>query len=143
MMAKIVQLYGAKTAKGSSSRGGVEALKGLIRLSKEGYNPAIAVDGPRGPYKTIKPGVFQLSRLSKARIYPAAVTFSKAWYFPKSWDKTYLPKPFSKVLIHWGEPMEAVEKSADPKSEELARKLTKQFEHSEKQADQYYEKENN
>ena len=127
MMARIVRLYGAKTAKGSSSRGGVEALKGLIRLSKSGRNPTIAVDGPRGPFRQIKPGVFQLSRLSKAKIYTASVHYSSAWHFPRAWDKAYLPKPFAKVLINWEYSMPAVQKKEDPKSEDLAFRLGKVF----------------
>lgn len=135
MMAKIVRMYGAKTAKGSSSRGGVEALKGLVRLTlKDGRNPAVAVDGPRGPYKNIKPGVFQLSRLTQANIYPAAVHFSSAWFFPRAWDKAYLPKPFSRVLIYWGEPMTKVLKRSDPKSPELSQQLTQAFDIAEKKA---------
>lgn len=138
MMAKVVRLYGAKTAKGSSSRDGVEALKGLVRLAKSGRNPTVAVDGPRGPYKKIKPGVFQVSRLCQAKIYPAAVVCSKAWHFPKSWDKTYLPKPFARVLIYWGAPMPAVAKQDDPKSPDLAQKLETSFARADAEAVNFF-----
>ena len=134
MMAKLVKLYGAQTAKGSSSRDGVEALKGLIRLAKSGRNPTVAVDGPRGPFKKIKPGVFQVSRLTQSAICPANVVYSSAWRFPKSWDQTYLPKPFARVLIYWGPIMPAVTKDQDPKSETLAQELTAYFASGEKDA---------
>ena len=138
MMAKLVKLYGAQTAKGSSSRDGVEALKGLIRLAKTGRNPTVAVDGPRGPYKQIKPGVFQVSRLTGSPICPAVVVYSSAWNFPRSWDQTYLPKPFARVLIYWGPPLAAVGKEQDPKSETLAHDLAAAFARSEKEAVKFF-----
>lgn len=138
MMARVVKLYGAKTAKGSSSRSGVGGLKGLVRLTKEGRNPAIAVDGPRGPYREIKSGVFQLSRLSGARIYPSSVQYSSAWHFPKSWDKTYLPKPFARVLIYWGEALPVVTKDDDPKGPELDSALQARFARAEDQATHFF-----
>ena len=138
LMQKVVQLYGAKTADGSSSRDGVQALKGLIRLAKSGRNPTVAVDGPRGPYKVIKPGIMQLSRLCNAKIYPGTIQYSRAWQFPKSWDKTYLPKPFSKITIYWGPPMDAVQKKQDPKSPELAEKLAEHFAESERKSVKFF-----
>ena len=138
MMARVVKLYGAKTASGSSSKDGVGALKGLIRLAKSGRNPTLAVDGPRGPYKKIKPGVFQVSRLCHAKVYPGAVECSNFWSFSKSWDKTYLPKPFSRVVIHWGPPMPAVEKQDDPKSEKLAKNLVQHFDQCQRLAANFF-----
>jgi lysophospholipid acyltransferase (LPLAT)-like uncharacterized protein len=134
MMAKIVQLYGAKTAKGSSSRDGVEALKGLVRLTKAGFNPTVAVDGPRGPRHQVKPGIFQLSRLCQAKIFPGSVAYENAWHFPRSWDKAYLPKPFSRVVITWGQPMPAIESKFDPRSEQLALRLKESLENNKEQA---------
>ena len=49
LMTKVVHLVGGKTTRGSSTRGGISALKGLIRLVNQGRNCSFAVDGPKGP----------------------------------------------------------------------------------------------
>jgi lysophospholipid acyltransferase (LPLAT)-like uncharacterized protein len=67
----VIRKLGGATSKGSSTRGGIGALKGLVRLVREGYRASMAVDGPKGPLHIVKPGVFELSRLADAKIVPA------------------------------------------------------------------------
>jgi len=123
IMDGVLKLLGMKTSKGSSSKKAAQGLLGLLRLAKKGFNPVVPVDGPRGPIYEPKPGVFELSRLLGARIYPGALACSSALHFEKSWNKAFLPKPFSKVVLYWGAPMEAVSQSEDPRSKELAQTL--------------------
>jgi lysophospholipid acyltransferase (LPLAT)-like uncharacterized protein len=123
LMEKVLNWLGAKTSKGSSSRGAVSGLKGLIRIAKSGYIPVVPVDGPRGPIYEPKPGVFELSRMLNAKIYPGGVASSSSFLFPKSWNKTFLPKPFSKVYLHWGKPLPPITKALDPRDPELALRL--------------------
>jgi len=118
----IVRLGGA-TSKGSSSKGAVGALKGLIRLVRAGHPASMAVDGPRGPIYEVKPGVFELSRLAKAKIFPVGVACGNPWVFHKSWNKAVLPKPFSKVSVLFTEPISAISAKDDTKSPELAETL--------------------
>ncbi len=99
IMDKVIRLFGGKTSRGSSSRGAVGGLKGLIDLGKRGANISIAVDGPRGPIHKIKPGVFELSRQLRAPIFPIGFACSSAIVFDKSWNKAQLPKPFAKVVV--------------------------------------------
>ena len=100
-----IRKLGGSTARGSSTRGGVGALKGLIRLVKNGSNASIAVDGPRGPIYTPKPGVFHLSRICRAPIVPTGVAASPIHVFRKSWNKAFLPLPFAKVVVVLSEPL--------------------------------------
>jgi hypothetical protein len=123
MMEVIIRLLGAKTTQGSSTRGGVGGLKGLIRLVRQGYNCSFAVDGPKGPIYKVKPGIFELSRLLDAPIYYAGVTCDRAIHVPKSWNKTYLPKPFAKIHIYWSGPMPSVTKDQDARDPQLALQL--------------------
>lgn len=124
MMNTMIHLTGGTTTRGSSTRGGASALKGLIRLVKSGWNSSFAVDGPKGPIYEVKPGVFELSRLVGAPIFSGGVACDKAWLAERSWNKAFLPKPFSKVHISWAEiPMPAIDKSHDPRSDELAKAL--------------------
>jgi lysophospholipid acyltransferase (LPLAT)-like uncharacterized protein len=123
LMTKVLNLIGVQTSRGSSTRGGISALKGILRLSREGLIPMVAVDGPRGPFHQPKPGVFELSALLRAEIYPACIACSGAFVFKKSWNKTYLPWLFARVSVFWGEPMPAVDRVADPRDPRLAEQL--------------------
>lgn len=124
MMNTVLRLQGATSSRGSSTRGAVGALKGLIRiLREEKRNSSFAVDGPKGPIYQVKPGVFEVSRILQAEIYPAGVSCDRSWRFEKSWNKTFLPKPFAKVRIEWAEALPAVSKDDDPRSLVLKEKL--------------------
>jgi len=123
MMARCLELLGIKCSRGSSSRGGASALMGMCRLSREGRIPVIAVDGPRGPYHKVKPGIFTLSALLGAEIVPAGIACSRAIVFAKTWNKAYLPYPFAKVQIVWGEPLPAVGRHEDPHLDRLSAEL--------------------
>jgi lysophospholipid acyltransferase (LPLAT)-like uncharacterized protein len=123
LMEKVLNWMGAKTSKGSSSRNAVQGLKGLIRIAKSGYIPVVPVDGPRGPIYEPKPGVFELSRLLNAKIYPGGVAASSSILFKKSWNKTFLPYPFARVVLHWGKPLGPITKDVDPRDPELAKRL--------------------
>lgn len=128
----VLWMLGARTSRGSSTRGGVTALKGLLRLAKAGRNCSFAVDGPKGPLHKVKPGIFEVSRMLNASIYACGVFCDRAWYFPKSWNKTYLPKPFAKIYIHWSGPFGPVLRDQDPRAPELAQQLETNL-HSAKQ----------
>ncbi len=119
-----IRKLGGKTSKGSSSRGGTAALKGLVRHCRQGRNVSIGVDGPKGPYHEVKNGVFQLSRLLNAPIFPFGVTAKSSFVFEKSWNKTFLPYPFSRITIVVSEPMPPISRSIDPHTEELAAELS-------------------
>jgi len=127
MMNTVLHLLGGKTSRGSSTRGGVAALKGLIQLCKNGSNCSFAVDGPKGPIYEVKPGVFEVARLMKAPIFAGGLTCDRAWHFPKSWNKTFLPKPFAQINFHWIAFDQVVDKNTDPRSVELANALKNQL----------------
>jgi lysophospholipid acyltransferase (LPLAT)-like uncharacterized protein len=118
-----IRRLGGATSKGSSTRGGIGALKGLIRLMGEGYRASMAVDGPKGPLHKVKPGVFELSRLAKARIVPTGAATDRAILFRKSWNKAQLPKPFAKIVVWFGEPFDIVSKDDSPKDSAMAARL--------------------
>lgn len=125
IMAGFIRMIGAKTSRGSSTRGGVAALRGIIRLAQQGYRPSVAVDGPKGPYHKVKPGVFEVSKLIGGRIYPLTVAVSRSYIFERSWNKTFLPLPFSRIQVVWGEPLPALGRESDAHSEKLAMELEK------------------
>lgn len=116
MMTTVVHLMGGSTTRGSSTRGGVNALKGLIRLVRDKKrNSSFAVDGPKGPIYQVKPGVFEISRLLQAPIFPGGVACDRKWVFEKAWNKTFLPKPFARISIVWREPFQTIRRDQDPR----------------------------
>jgi lysophospholipid acyltransferase (LPLAT)-like uncharacterized protein len=119
---QVILRLGGATARGSSTRGAVSALRGLIRLLKNGHNASMAVDGPKGPYHQVKPGVFELARLANAIIIPVGVYAPKTLVFKKSWNKAHLPYPFSQFIVFFGEPL-PLAKTYDPRDPGLARQL--------------------
>jgi lysophospholipid acyltransferase (LPLAT)-like uncharacterized protein len=90
--------------RGSSSRGGGQALAALVDDLKNHPFAVQVMDGPRGPSGVIKPGLIVLAQKSGVPIMPAYISFSRAWVL-KSWDRTLIPKPFSKIRLRWGQPI--------------------------------------
>ena len=125
MMNTVIHLLGGKTSRGSSTRGAINALKGLVRIVRDQKrNASFAVDGPKGPIHIIKPGIFEFSRLTHAPICVVGVACDRKWTFEKSWNKAYLPKPFAKIHMQWLGPFPAISKEVDPRGPELAQQLT-------------------
>ncbi len=105
LQTKILEGFGYKCIRGSSTKGGMHALREMIKTMKEGYDCAFAVDGPRGPVYQAKGGAFYLARLNGAAIVPVACRAEKRKIFEKAWDKYELPLPFSRARIIYGEPI--------------------------------------
>lgn len=123
LMDKVLHLFGAETSRGSSTRGGATALKGILRLARQGWRPSVAVDGPKGPYHKVKPGVFEISKLTGGAIFPMAVACDRAHVFERAWNKTFLPLPFARVVVVWGEEIPAVSRDGDSRDLDLAKRL--------------------
>ncbi len=130
----VINRLGGVTSRGSSSRGAIGALIGLVRFCKSGRPTSIAVDGPRGPYHKVKPGVFELSKLCGAYVVPVGATSSSAIHFKKSWNKAFLPYPFAKVRVYFGEPIAPLTKDQDAKDVSLAHSLALKIDNASQQA---------
>lgn len=102
IIARIAEKTGWHTVRGSSSRDGFRALKEMIDYLKENKFAGHVVDGPRGPAGVVKAGVVKLAQASGALVVPFYISADKAWYF-NSWDRFLLPKPFSRVTLHFGD----------------------------------------
>ena len=102
IVAKLAFRNGWNPVRGSSSNGGTEALRKMIKNLKENKLAVHIVDGPKGPSGIVKPGIIRLAHATNAVIVPFTISAEKAWYF-NSWDKFLLPKPFSKVFLRFGE----------------------------------------
>ena len=120
MISDIAHRFGFVTVRGSSSRGGAGGLRALSRAIGEGHSVVVVPDGPRGPRQVLKAGVVVLARLTGAHVVPLALAASSEWR-ARSWDEFRIPKPFSRCVVRFGEPI-LVPRDIDAAGEETARK---------------------
>jgi lysophospholipid acyltransferase (LPLAT)-like uncharacterized protein len=104
LIARIIEKLGFRTARGSSTRGGEEGARDLLRYGEEGALLAIAPDGPRGPAETVKPGLAWIASRTGLPVVPAASAARSAWVF-RSWDRFRVPMPFAKVVVSYADPV--------------------------------------
>ncbi len=102
LIAAVANRTGWVTVRGSSSRGGAEGLINMINHLTEHRLAGHIIDGPRGPFGIVKPGIIRMAHATDSVIVPFYTIADRAWYF-RSWDKFFLPKPFSKVILRFGE----------------------------------------
>ncbi len=125
-IAKIAELVGWHTVRGSSSRGGSKAFRELKTLAAKGYRIAHIVDGPQGPPEVIKPGLLRIARATGLPIVPAAVSPQKKWVF-NSWDRFMIPKPFSNIIVRFGEAVHIPKSMSKKDLEQERRKIETQL----------------
>jgi lysophospholipid acyltransferase (LPLAT)-like uncharacterized protein len=104
LIARTVKLFGIDSVRGSTTRGGLAAIRNMSRALQEGFNLAITPDGPQGPKHVVQGGVVELARLTGAPVLPVTYSASRRKVF-QSWDNFNLPLPFSRVVYIWGEPI--------------------------------------
>ncbi|GAB63553.1 MAG: DUF374 domain-containing protein [Candidatus Jettenia sp.] len=103
-IARVIKKLGFGVIRGSTTRGGMRAVKALVDKAREGYPLAITPDGPRGPRYVVQSGSIYLSKKTQLPIIPTVVGLSSYWELP-SWDKFRIPKPFSQALMMYGDPI--------------------------------------
>jgi len=103
LIASLASRLGLVPVRGSSTRGGREALMAILRAIKKNPGVIHIVDGPTGPKGVVKPGLTAMAQVTGAPIFPVIISAEKAWVM-RSWDRFLVPKPFSTVTIRWGEP---------------------------------------
>lgn len=108
LIAGPVEELGFKTARGSSTRQGSQAYRTILKMAKE-RQLGITPDGPKGPSKSIQPGVTHIAYMAKIPIVAVAQHASREWVF-NSWDRFRLPKPFCTITAIYGTPIYITEK---------------------------------
>jgi lysophospholipid acyltransferase (LPLAT)-like uncharacterized protein len=103
-VARVLARHGCVTVRGSRHKGGITALKEMIRQMRKGLNAAIVADGSQGPAQRVQAGAILLASKAGAPILPLVVAADRYWTF-RSWDRSMLPKPFARLAVWYGEPM--------------------------------------
>ena len=114
--------FGYNAVRGSTTRGGIPALKRLIKLLKDKKSVAITPDGPLGPPEKIQSGVVLLAKYSGVPIIPWHYEAKNLWKL-KSWDSHKIPKPFTTIVESFGEPFHVPKELLTEEVPEICKKL--------------------
>jgi hypothetical protein len=130
-MARILKRFGFTFVRGSTTSGGLMALRGLIKAARDGYSVAITPDGPKGPIFKVQPGIVYLAQKAGVPVIPVACALSRKKIL-RSWDRYQFPLPFGRIQAVYGEPFpiagadDVAAKSAE--LETILNKLTEEAE---------------
>jgi lysophospholipid acyltransferase (LPLAT)-like uncharacterized protein len=117
MLAQYAAGFGIIPARGSSKKGGRDALRQMRRYLRSGGKAcATVLDGPQGPAYVAKKGMIVLSKLTGSPLIPIMWSANRTMTIRNSWDKMMLPLPWSRVCIAFGEPIHI---PPDTRSEDL------------------------
>lgn len=104
-IARLAQHLNFKTIRGSRNRGGMRALKEMLQYLRGGENLGVVADGSQGPPLEVQSGSILVASKTGSPILPMAWSASHCFTF-KSWDRTAIPKPFSRIDYYYGKPLE-------------------------------------
>jgi lysophospholipid acyltransferase (LPLAT)-like uncharacterized protein len=104
LLGTLIRKTGMGIVRGSTNRGGVAAVRELLRDDIALRHLAVTPDGPRGPRRIVQPGVVYLASRTGMRIVPIGVGHRRPWRM-RSWDSFAIPRPCSRVRCLFGEPL--------------------------------------
>ena len=120
LIARTVGHFGIRTATGSTTRGGAQALRTMVKALARGDYVGVTPDGPRGPRMRASDGIVSVARLSGVPVIPAAYGTTRGRCLG-SWDRFLVAWPFGRGGIVWGEPIR-VDRHAEGDANEAARR---------------------
>ena len=98
-IARFIQRFGFGAARGSSTRGATGAFIEMVRLMRAGCPTAFTIDGPKGPRYVAKMGAVLLAKKTGHPILPFTIAARNFWEVKSTWDRTQLPKPFTRARV--------------------------------------------
>jgi len=102
-LGEIVDSFGFKSVRGSSSKGGIQAILKYMRQHKQ-TSLVLTPDGPRGPRRVLSAGCIQLASLLKMPLIPVGIGYH-APYRNRSWDRFAVPRLGTRGRMILGPPM--------------------------------------
>ncbi|MEX0646079.1 MAG: lysophospholipid acyltransferase family protein [Parvularculaceae bacterium] len=118
IMANAIKGYGVEFIRGSAAnprkmqkeKGGASAIADMVSAVRNGHIVCVTPDGPRGPSRKAQAGLVRLAQMSGAPILPSTNSLSRGWRL-KTWDRFFLPGPFSRGCFAVGTPIIAPKES--------------------------------
>jgi lysophospholipid acyltransferase (LPLAT)-like uncharacterized protein len=87
---------GFEFVRGSTNRGGVTALRGLLDRSRT-MHLTITPDGPRGPRRRLAPGCVYLASKLGLPLVAMGFGYDRPWRVHQAWDQFAIPRPGSRA----------------------------------------------
>ncbi len=109
---RLLHLLGGGTIRGSSTRGGIKALKDAFKSLNSGRDVGITPDGPKGPRHSVADGAVVIAQKKNVPIVTMNCKASKAWRL-KSWDRFSIPKPFCTLDYYYSDPFYVTDMSLE------------------------------
>lgn len=107
IISKVLEFFDLKIIRasydGEPKQSAYAALQ-MIKASEGGYQLVIVPDGPKGPRRQSKRGIFYIAQKANAKIVPVGIAASRKITLHFRWDKHFIPLPFSKVVIYVDDP---------------------------------------
>ena len=119
-IARALPKFNMVATRGSTTRGGALAFRGLLSKAHEGFSLALTPDGPRGPVYQASQGVLALARKTGLPIVPVGV-YATHKFAVNSWDKFQVILPFGKCAVVLGKSLKV---NKDDNLKELSKDLT-------------------
>jgi len=138
IIAQIAFRWGYNVLRGSSSHSIIRAWIEMRNELKRGGEVVFVPDGPRGPNREMKPGALKLARDTGAYLIPFTFSSSKKKIL-RSWDNFLIPKPFSRIVAIFGEPLTIALELAEEDLERERQRLENLFVLFDKEADRYFD----
>jgi len=139
MIAQTIHKLGFRTVRGSSTRGGQQALRNMVKELRHGKVGTMMPDGPKGPRHYFKEGALFIAQLARVPLLPMTYSADRFFQF-NSWDKFMLVKPFSRSIIMYGEPINVPVRLQPEEKEKFREVLENRLIQLEKAADEYFRK---
>ncbi len=77
LIARVMQCFGFQAVRGSSTRGGFQALRQLIKAGQQAEDLVVTPDGPKGPACKVQSGIIYLAKITGWPILPLTFACSK------------------------------------------------------------------
>ena len=112
IIADLIKYHGFNSIRGSTNnpskekeKNTISSIRKIIKTLKANVSIGITPDGPRGPRHKVSEGTINIARISNKKILPMALAYKEQWIL-NTWDKFIIPKPFNKICIVWGDPID-------------------------------------
>ncbi len=105
IIGKLVLMMNHKIIQGSTNKNSNSAIKEIIKQITNGGKIVVTPDGPRGPIYKNGSVITKIASKYNKKLIPVSCHTS-SYFELKSWDKMMIPKPFSKITVVLGKPLE-------------------------------------
>ena len=138
LIARTMGRLGVRSVRGSTSRGSLGGVKGLLKAAREGRDLVITPDGPRGPGMKAQAGIIQIASRTGLPIIPLSFSVDRKKVF-KSWDSFHLPYPFARGVFVASAPQYVAQGAGAEELEDARARLERALKKATERADNFFQ----